>query len=646
MKTHTVQFLPDDKCVSAEKGKSLMEAAVTAGIFINNVCGSEGVCGKCRVIVKSGKVTAAPNIFLTRQEIQRGVALACQTFVDGDVVVEIPPESRVSDIPQLASEDAVRFGRGTSLIGEGTEFPHSPLASKMFLAMAPPGGEDNISDQDRLYHELRKTRELPILQTGLSVLRTMPELLRESGWQVTALLAQRGDTIELVELDPGDTSDTILGVAVDVGTTTVVAHLVDLNTSRTLGTQAKYNSQIRFGDDVIARMMYANTPAKHKQLCDLIIADINDLIAALVVETGVRLNDVHFVICAGNTTMTHFLFSLPTDHIRRDPYVPAFTMPPTIRAYEVGIKISPRGLLTGVPSVASYVGGDVVADVLVTGMTASEDVSLLIDLGTNGELVLGNSEWLVCCSASAGPAFEGGGITCGMRATTGAIEGMTLGSGGEILDCAVVGKGKPLGICGSGLIDIVGELLRTGCIDRCGRFVAAVCGKHLRQGDADVPEFLVYPGESTALGRDITLSESDINNLIHTKGSIYMAAECLLDYMGLTFTDVEHIYVAGGFGNYMKIPEAINIGLLPDVDHSRFQIVGNGSIQGSKMVLLSGKALGYVQDQIAGTMTYLELSTSHKYMNEYSSCLFLPHTNIEKFPSVPHNGSDTEGIRN
>ena len=634
MKTYTVQFLPDDKCVSAAKGKSLMEAAAVAGIFINNVCGGEGVCGKCRVIVKSGKVTAAPNIFLTRREIQRGVALACQTFVDGDVVVEVPPESRVSDIPQLASEDAVRFGRGTSLIGDDTEFPHSPLARKVFLAMAAPDGEDNISDQDRLYRELRKTRELPALQTGLSVLRTMPKLLRKSDWQVTALLARRGETAELVDLDPGDTSNTILGVAIDVGTTTVVAHLVDLNTSRTLGTQAKYNSQIRFGDDVIARMMYANTPAKHKELRDLVVGDINDLIAALVVETGVRLNDVHFVICAGNTTMTHLLFGLSTDHIRRDPYVPALTTSPTVRAYEVGVKISPRGLLTAVPCVASYVGGDVVADVLVTGMTSSEDVSLLVDLGTNGELVLGNNEWLVCCSASAGPAFEGGGITCGMRATTGAIEGMTLGSGGEIQDCEVVGNGKPLGICGSGLIDIVGELLRTGCIDRCGRFVSNVCDKHLRRGDADVLEFVIYPGESTALGRDITLSESDINNLIHAKGSIYMAAECLLEYMGLTFADVEKIYVAGGFGNYMKIPEAINIGLLPDVDHSRFHIVGNGSVQGAKMALLSEKALDYIYDRIAGAMTYLELSTSHKYMNEYSSCLFLPHTDIEKFPSV------------
>jgi uncharacterized 2Fe-2S/4Fe-4S cluster protein (DUF4445 family) len=332
--------------------------------------------------------------------------------------------------------------------------------------------------------------------------------------------------------------------------------------------------------------------------------------------------------------MIHLLLALDPSNIRREPYVPCLTACPTLRASEVGISIHPRGLLSALPCVGAYVGGDVVADVLVSGMTRSADLSLLIDLGTNGELVLGNGEWLVCCSASAGPAFEGGGIRCGMHATHGAIERVNMAEGGRVVDWTVVDGGKPLGLCGSGLIDVVGELLRVGCIDRRGHYVPAVCQERLRIGEADEPEFVLFPGEETALGRDIVLTESDIQNLIRSKGSVFMGAECLLDYVDAKFEDVRHVYIAGGFGSYLRIPQAVDIGLLPDLPPERFRFVGNGSVQGAKMALLSRDALKYAEDHIAGMMTYLELSTHHKYMNEYSSCLFLPHTDIEKFPSV------------
>lgn len=481
------------------------------------------------------------------------------------------------------------------------------------------------------------------MQTGLAVLNRLPDILRQSDWKVTVLLGCRGGTMEVVDVEPGNTSAINLGVALDLGTTTVVAHLVDLNTSKTLATKAKYNSQISFGDDVISRIMYGNTPEKRTQLRDVIVNDINDLIAALVVEAKVKLNDVSIVVCAGNTTMIHLLCALNPSNIRKDPYIPAACCPPVIRAAEVGIKINPRGLLNSLPSVASYVGGDVVADVLVSGMMRSDELSLLIDLGTNGELVLGNSDWLVCCSASAGPSFEGGGITCGMRATNGAIEHIQLGKNGEILVCNVVGGGKPLGLCGSGLIDTVGEMLKVGCIDRRGRFDRAVCGTRVREGESGGLEFLLFHGTETALGRDLVLTEADINNLIHSKGSIYMATECLLDHVGMTFDDLQHVYIAGGFGNYLKVDQGVRIGLLPDLDPAKFKYIGNGSVQGAKMALLSQEALRNVQEQVAGAMTYLELSTSHKYMNEYSSCLFLPHTNIEKFPSLMNDPQKTPG---
>ncbi|MEI7902438.1 MAG: ASKHA domain-containing protein [bacterium] len=644
MKTYSITFQPDNIVVKAAAGKSILEAAAAAGIAVNSVCGGDGVCGKCRVIIKSGLVTAKPNMFLDRHDIQRGMALACQTFIDGDVVIEVPHESRVGGVPQLATEDAIRYGSISDWIGEGALFPRNPLFQKVYLELPHPTITDCICDQERLYREIRRTCEIPIMQTGLAVLQRLPDILRQSDWKVTALLGCRGGTVEVVDVEPGNTSATNLGVALDLGTTTVVAHLVDMNTSKTLATKAKYNSQISFGDDVISRIMYGATPERRTQLRDVIVNDINDLITALVVDAKVKLNDVSMVACAGNTTMIHLLCALNPSNIRKDPYIPAACCPPTIRAAEVGIKINPRGLLASLPSVASYVGGDVVADVLVSGMMQSDELSLLIDLGTNGELVLGNSDWLVCCSASAGPSFEGGGITCGMRATNGAIEHIQLGAHGEITQCNVVGGAKPLGLCGSGLIDAVGELLKAGCIDRRGCFNQSACGTRLREGESGGLEFLLFSGSQTALGRDLVLTEADINNLIHSKGSIYMATECLLEHVGMTFDDIQHVYIAGGFGNYLKIDQGIRIGLLPDLEPAKFKYIGNGSVQGAKMALLSQEALRNLQDQIAGAMTYLELSTSHKYMNEYSSCLFLPHTNIEKFPSLlsgAHTQSDT-----
>jgi uncharacterized 2Fe-2S/4Fe-4S cluster protein (DUF4445 family) len=633
VKTFTVTFLPEEKSVEIAPGKTIMEAATAAGVPINSICGGDGVCGKCRVIVRSGKVTAEPNEFLTRREIQRGVALACQTYPESDVFIEVPLESRVGAVPRLMAEDAARFAPVSQWVGEGAPYAYEPLSRKDYLQLSPPGLDDNISDQERIYRELRRRRHIRIMQTGLSVLRQMPSLVRTSDWRVTVTTGQRGGTVEVVQIEPGDTSSRNYGVAVDVGTTTVDAHLVDLASSETVGAQAKYNSQISYGEDIISRIMYANTDEKLQTLRHCVVNDINDLIAALTVETKTRLHDITYVMCAGNTTMTHLLLGLPVANIRREPYVPSASFAPVIRAAEVGIKINARGLLGVVPSVASYVGGDLVADVLVSGIIDSDDVSMLVDMGTNGEIVMGNRDWLACCSASAGPAFEGGGITCGMRATNGAVERIALAEGCRAAELGVIGGGKPIGLCGSGLIDLVAELLRTRCIDRTGRFVPEACGTRLsRDGGQD--ELVVLPGSTTALGRDIVITEADIGSFIRAKGAIYTAAEALLRHTGLDFTDVRHVYVAGGFGSYLDVRKAIRIGLLPDLPSERFQFIGNGSLQGAKMALLSRQALEVMEKAIAPNMTHFELSTDPQFMNEFTGSLFLPHTNIEKFPSV------------
>ncbi len=634
MRTYAVTFHPENCTVRAAAGRSLLDAAKAAGIPINSICNGDGVCGKCRVLVKSGKVTAKPNMFLDRHDIQRGAALACQTYVAGDVVVEVPPESRTGGIPILAADDVDRFGKVMAPLGAVSVFPSAPLIRKVYLELSAPSLDDCLPDQERVYRALRERQDIPVMQTGLAVLRRLPELLRQNNFKITLLLGSRGGTVEVVDVEPGDTAAANYGVAVDIGTTTIVAHLVDLASGKTLAANARYNSQSAFGDDVISRILYAGSAEGLRKLQETVVGDINGLISALVVDTGVRLADVTCVSCAGNTTMTHLLFGLDPGNIRREPYIPCAMNPPVIRASEVGISINARGLLTALPCVASYVGGDVLADILAAEMTRSDELSLLIDMGTNGEIALGNSEWLMSCSASAGPSFEGGGISCGMRATAGAVEWLNVGPGGRIVECRVVGGGRPLGLCGSGLIDAVAGMLAAGCIDRAGRFVAGACGRRLQETETGEKAFVLFPGEDTALGRDIALTEADIRNLIHSKGSIYMAADCLLNYLGFTFHDVRHIYIAGGFGNHLRVEQGIQIGLLPDVDRSVFHVLGNGSVQGAKTVLLSEHALRYVQDRIASAMTYVELSTSHKYMNEYTSCLFLPHTDVERFPSV------------
>lgn len=630
MKECIVTFLPEKTSVAAAKGKTILEVAASTNMPINSICGGDGVCGKCRIIVKSGKVNAEPNMFLTRKEIQQGIALACQTYIEGDCTIEIPLESRVKGVPYLEGQDALRFG---PISKWEDKYPVEPQVHKIFLELDPPSEDNTISDQEKLYSKIRLNRTIPVMQAGLTILRQLPSILRDNNWKITITSALRGGTEEIVQIEPGNTSQKNYGVAIDLGTTTIVAHLVNLNTAETIGSQAKYNSQIKYGEDVISRIMYANTEEKLNELNTLAVNDINDLIAGLIMESKIRLKDINYVMFAGNTTMTHLLFGIDVSNIRKDPYIPVVLNMPVIRAAELGIKINTRGLLSAIPSVASYVGGDILSDILVCGMHESSDLSLLIDMGTNGEMVLGNNEWLMCCSASAGPSFEGGEITCGMRATKGAIERLVMSENGDIKECSIIEGDKPIGICGSGLIDTISEMARVGCIDRAGNFVPEKCGNRL-QGDKGNPEFIIFPSSETSLGNDIYITKEDIKNFIRSKGSIYSATDALLHNCGMQFEDLEHIYVAGGFGNYLDVPKAIRIGLLPDLPVERFIFIGNGSLQGAKISLLSRKALYIIKNKIAKNMTNIELSLDPYFMNEFSGSLFLPHANIEKFKSV------------
>ncbi len=641
MKRFKVTFLPDKKTVSVKKGENLLHAGVQAGIFIHSSCGGDGVCGRCKVIIKKGDFRTEPTGRIAKNEKAKGYVLACLTSIQGPLTVEVPPESRI-DLDKITEEEA-KFLRLKGLFtpsedSTGCEslldeqlFKHSPLATKVYIKPPRPNLDDKISDLERIFRELRKSREIPIMQTGLVNVKRLGALLRESAWKVTVTLGRRNDTTELVTIEPGDASKKNYGMAFDIGTTTITGQLVDLNSKKVLGTKTTYNKQVVFGDDVITRIIFAADRGGLERLHHAVIDSMNDMIQAFVAESKINLNDINGVSCAGNTTMIHLLLRVDPTYIRREPYIATANFVPVIRAAEAGIKISPRGLLYCVPGVSTYVGGDVSSGVLACGLDKSDKLSLLVDVGTNGEIVVGNKEWMAACSASAGPAFEGSGLCCGMRAQKGAIQVIKITRKCDVT-LETIGKERPKGICGSGYVDLLAELFRNNIISRDGKLKSKIESPRIRQGEHG-QEFVVVFKKDAAVDHDIVITEEDIENLKRSKGAIYSAISILFRKLGIEIKDLKRFFIAGGFGTCLNIENAITIGLLPDLKRDRFNFVGNTSIVGAHQILLSYEAMKKAED-IAKKITYLELSVEPQYMDEYMSSLFFPHTDVSRFPSV------------
>jgi len=641
MEKFKIKFKPDNKTIEVQRGEDLLYAAIQAGVFINSSCGGDGVCGRCKVLVKKGQFRTEPTGRISPQERKKGYVLACLTIPESDLEVTIPAKSRL-DLRKVSDEEAkilrlkgiysevVEVEKGEPLIKEKV-FKHSPLATKLFLKLPQPTLDDTVSDLERLHRELRKTGDISIMQTGLVNIKKLGALLRESNWEVTVTLGKRNETTEIVSIEPGDKSDRNFGVAFDIGTTTVTGQLVNLNTKKVLGTKATHNRQIVFGDDVISRIIYATEGGGLERLHHAVIDNINAIIQALADENKIGLSNIDGVMCAGNTTMVHLLLRVDPKYIRREPYVSTANFVPVIRAAEAGIKINPRGLMSCVPGVSTYVGGDITAGVVASNLSGQKDLTLLIDVGTNGEVVLGSKEWMVCCAASAGPAFEGSGVSCGMRAAKGAIQKVKIDSELNI-KIETIGGEKPKGICGSGYIDILSELFRNGVITRDGKIKKGLKSPRIKKDESGTSFVLVFNKDADS-DTDIIISESDIENLKRSKGAIYSATVVLLKKIGLEFSDLKKIYIAGGFGTYLDIEKAISIGLLPDLDRSKFEFIGNSSVVGARQILLSYEAMKKAEE-IAKKMTYIELSVEPTYMDEYVSSLFFPHTNLSRFPSV------------
>lgn len=628
--------MPDNKTVEVARDTTVLSAAISCGVYIKSDCAGDGVCGRCKVIVKKGDVLSQPTGLVSAEERKRHVHLACITTIHSDLEVEVPVESRMETglgAKGIYSESE-EVESGKRFLSDKL-FKHSPLSTKLYLELPAPNLNDTASDLDRLFRGIRKAQALPVMQTGLSNIRQLGELLRDSDWKVTVTLGRRNDTVEVVLVEPGNTSGKNFGVCFDIGTTTISAQLVDLNSKKVLGTKAAYNKQASFGSDVITRIIYSRQEEGMERLHSAVTETANQMIQELVSEHNVNLNDLTCVLCTGNTTMIHLLLRVDPTYIRREPYIPTANFLPVLRASEAGIVINPRGLLSCVPGVSSYVGGDTTSGVLSSGLYKEEELSLLIDIGTNGEICLGNRDFLVACAASAGPAFEGSGVNCGMRASSGAIQKVKVNPKDFSVRCSTIGEAKPRGICGSGYIDLIASLLEAGVIDKSGK-IKLENHKRVRDSEAG-KEFVLVFKEDAQTSEDIVINEADIENLKRAKAAIYSATAVLVKHMNFELKDVKKVFIAGGFGTSLDIESAIQIGLLPDLDRKRFVFIGNSALAGARQMLLSDEA-SRTAEEIARKITYFELSVDSGYMDEYMAALFFPHTDLSRFLGTKHFG--------
>ena len=637
MSMHTIRFLPYGKSIQIRDGETVIRAALEAGVHVNASCGGEGVCGKCRVLIEDGEVEGGISEKLGREDQQKGYRLACRARVRSDLVVRIPVESSVdAGLLQLQATP-----RRTAHIKpfDFEELKEKGLfeapVEKIYVELPAPTAQDNLPDVTRLISFLKIKHDEHRLEVDLSVIRKIPEVIRANDFKVTATLVRPVREIgktRLINVQPGDTTAHRYAIAMDIGTTTVYGQVLDLISGKSLAEHGEFNGQISYGEDVISRIVYAEKPGGLEKMNTVIIGTINKILRKIVKDSGVDPEDITAITLAGNTTMTQLMLAVNPRFIRRSPYVPAATLYPPIKAAELGMDLVGHVTALVYPAVSSYVGGDIVAGVMGSGIYRSELLTLYLDVGTNAEIVIGNKEWLACAACSAGPAFEGGGLKFGMRATKGGIEDFSIDPVTLEPMIVTIGNVRPKGICGSGLITMVAVMFEIGIIDNLGKFNRDLDTPRIR-ADNGVYEYVLAWENETQIGRDVTLTEIDIENLIRAKGAIYSGCMTLLTEVGMSLQDIEHIILAGGFGSYIDLEKAMTIGLLPEIDPNKVTFIGNGSLMGARMSSLTNRIRQDVTE-VTKKMTNFELSDTPSYMDNYVAALFLPHTDMKQFPKL------------
>ncbi|MEW6674304.1 MAG: ASKHA domain-containing protein [Thermodesulfobacteriota bacterium] len=634
---HKVMFLPHKREIKVAEGASLIRAAMDAGVHVNASCGGEGVCGKCRVIIEAGEVSGGITEKLSPEDVKKGYRQACLARVKSDLTVRVPIESAV-DAEVL---NAQRTPRLTARIKEinlddlKEKGLFVPPVEKIYMELPAPTAQDNLPDVTRLVSYLKLKHDEHRLEVDISVIRKIPRILRQNQFKVTATLArpvQEGSKTRIINVQPGDTTDRNCAIAMDIGTTTIYGQMLDLKTGRVLSEYGDFNGQISYGEDVISRIVYAEKPGGLEKLNEVVLATINKVIGRIIKKAGVDPDEISTITLAGNTTMTQLMLKIDPRSIRRAPYVPAATLYPPIKAADLGMALGDHVTALVYPAVSSYVGGDIVAGIMGSGVYRTDELTLYMDIGTNAEIVIGNKEWLACAACSAGPAFEGGGIKLGMRAAKGAIEDFSIDPLTLEPMNITIGNVRPKGICGSGLITAVATMFEMGIIDSLGKFNRDLGTPRIRKSDG-IYEYVLAWKDETQIDRDVVLTEPDIDNLIRAKGAMYSGFMTLLEEVGLTINDLDRVILAGGFGSYVDLEKAMIIGLLPEMDPGKVIYIGNGSLLGARMSSLTNRIRKDVVE-VTRKMTNFELSETASYMDNYVAALFLPHTDTGKFPKL------------
>ncbi len=623
----SVRFDSTTEPVAVPAGTLLVDAARLVGVDIQQPCGGQGRCGRCAVRVASGNVRRRSSLRLSQEDLAAGYALACQTVVEGDVSIEVPPpeqiERRLTTV-HAAPEAVVPAGYDPTMV---------QTVRQVVLELPHPSMDDQTDDWGRLTTAVRVETGIDRLDASLEQIQTLGPLLRRSHWDVAVTFEEIGpEHGRLIVAAPASEPLELWGVAIDVGTTTVTVWLVDLQTGRVVRQASEYNRQVMKGEDVISRIIYSSRGEGGQELRSLVLETVNQLVDRVCGRSDVDPQAVVKAVVSGNSTMMHLLLGIPAESIRLQPFITAINHPPALRAAEVGLRMHPEGAVDVLPGVAGYVGADISAGVLAAGFHESEETTLFIDVGTNGEMVLGSSDWLVTCACSAGPAFEGAGVEHGMRADTGAIEEVWIDSGTYEPSCRVIGGTAPRGICGSGLIALIAEMFLTGVLDKGGHFNRDLDTNRIRQGEHGLEYVVVWAAETEA-GRDIVVTTVDVDNLLRAKAAIFAGFIVLADRVGVPLEAVQRVLIGGSFGKYINVEKAIDIGLLPDMPWDHFDFLGNTSVMGAYLALIDRSARDRIAE-IASHMTYIELSADNSFYDAFTSALFLPHTDLTRFPSV------------
>lgn len=639
MEKATVVFQPDNVSVEVDLGASLLEAAKEAGIKIESLCGGKGACGKCRLIVNSGaenlnvptreELGAVKNGKFSQALLDSGYRLACSAKVKnnkkffsgspigGHVILTVPAESKLG---------------AQKILVEGFEklVKVDSLVNKYFVELPKPALDEAAPDLERAISAL-KGHGLGNLKISHGVLGKLSDSLRKSDWKSTFAI---WDNSEIISIEPGDTVKRKFGLAVDIGTTTVVGYLVDLNDGKLVGVGSLLNPQIPLGEDVITRITYCiqNTDGLEK-INNVVVDGLNDLIEEVCSKTRVKRNEIYEVSIVGNTAMHHLFLKLNPKFLALSPFTPVVKRGMDLKAWELGVKVNPGANVHVLPVIAGFVGADTVGVLLSTNIYKEPELTLATDIGTNGEIMLGNKDGMEVCSAAAGPAFEGAHLTQGMRGEPGAIEKVSIDPGTLDADYGTIDDLPPRGICGSGIVDALAEMFLAGALLRTGNINASIENQRIRRTKNGLEFVLVWADEAAKGVGDIVVTQGDVREIQLAKAAIYAGAKIMMERRRAEENDIERVYLAGAFGTYIDKFSAKVIGLYPDIAIDRVKSVGNAAGMGAKHALISREKREDAED-IAKKTNYLELTIAPQFKDEFIAAMYFPHSKIERFPSL------------